>query len=371
MVSIKWALTNSCNLNCKTCYNADLRNIKDNINIKTLIPIFDEMKNMFVDEFQILGGEPLLYADLESFLIESKKRNIRTSITTNGILLSNNLNILKYIDKLTISLDGPEASINDFIRGSGNYDIVVNTFELIKKSNPNIKLIISSVLHKLAIDNLPKYITFLDNYPMIDEISFSLPSIEGNAKLQENSIWVDNEYYIKYISDFASIMPQKYSSKFHISGSNILKWKIDQEFKTNFLRISNDFCMGASLTYYIDSDGIVYPCNQPKGIKYFRQMHSYEILKLENNIMNSKYFDIISDKKYQLFFEFVRDKNYKMHRNPRNIICDKCYFYKNNLCATKCPLDEVETLLDFCQKISKDDKQIMNRIDCFYSRGSL
>lgn len=140
-------VSHDCNLRCKYCFasTGDFgtgRLIMDFETAKKAIDFVIERsgsrRNIEVDFF---GGEPLMAMDTVKRTVEYARsietdagKNFRFTITTNGVLLSDE--IIEYINSemsnVVLSLDG-RPEINDAMRktvsGSGSYEIIVPKFK--------------------------------------------------------------------------------------------------------------------------------------------------------------------------------------------------------------------------------------------------
>jgi len=140
-------IAHDCNLRCKYCFahTGDFGGKRSVMSIETakasidwLIKMSGNRRNLEVDFF---GGEPLMgwetvVATVEyARSIENKHgKNFRFTITTNGILLSDDK--IEYINRemsnVVLSLDG-RKSVNDSMRptpnGGGSFDIIVPKFK--------------------------------------------------------------------------------------------------------------------------------------------------------------------------------------------------------------------------------------------------
>lgn len=141
-------ISNTCNLNCKYCFNQikndtvmDINYIKSKI--REVVDYFKDIKRFYID---LSGkGEPLLnypiiikIADYCKFLSKKNNKNIIVSFVTNGTLL--NKKIINRLQKKNIlfgiSLDGNKDS-HDYYRkdkiGKPTYDLIMKNIEMIKK----------------------------------------------------------------------------------------------------------------------------------------------------------------------------------------------------------------------------------------------
>ena len=98
-------ITNICNLNCKFC--PETNRVKKTISTQDFETIISKIHNYTDIVYLHVKGEPLLHNNLKEILDIISKYNIKTNITTNGILLKNKLDIIKNtnsINQLNISL---------------------------------------------------------------------------------------------------------------------------------------------------------------------------------------------------------------------------------------------------------------------------
>ena len=131
-------VTNSCNLNCKTC----IRNIWDEkesfISKKTFTNILKSIVEITPLPTVFIGGfgEPLNHPDILEMVAELKKLNVTVEFITNGILLNKKIS-LKLIelelDRLWVSIDGatPESYLD--IRLGSNLPLVLSNLKELQK----------------------------------------------------------------------------------------------------------------------------------------------------------------------------------------------------------------------------------------------
>lgn len=131
--------TKKCNLSCRTCIQHELqkKNVAE-LTDEEFIRIVREAIEWGVAIFYIGGGgEPLLRHDLVIKLIELIKENRRGgSLTTNSTLLRESdleKMVLMGWDDIHISIDGPTAEINDYLRGSGTFEKAVRALGWLNK----------------------------------------------------------------------------------------------------------------------------------------------------------------------------------------------------------------------------------------------
>lgn len=135
---IQWHIIDRCNLRCKHCYQ-DTFSKERELDIYGLKEVVDNL--MFTMEkwgakldIAITGGEPLLkkeFFDLVSYMASFDSLG-DLSLITNGTLLSQHwkeLERLRKLKEIKISLDGITAETNDWIRGEGTFSIVMENIK--------------------------------------------------------------------------------------------------------------------------------------------------------------------------------------------------------------------------------------------------
>lgn len=144
---LRLAVTDRCNLRCQYCMPAqgvDIVNRKELLTYKEMYRITRVLSELGVDKVRLTGGEPFVRKDfmrfLESLSFNDKLEEI--NITTNGALISDhikNLEELK-IKSINLSIDSLHKEKFTEITRRDVYDKVLNTLNLLEKSNLNLKL---------------------------------------------------------------------------------------------------------------------------------------------------------------------------------------------------------------------------------------
>src|ERR1022692_2885761 len=109
-----------CNLKCLHCYSTSGPREVDDLDRHLLLGAIRDAACEGYNVVSVSGGEPLLYSGLPELLHQAKQLGLRTTVTTNGILLNRRrLSMLGgLIDLVAISIDGMPESHNR-LRDSG------------------------------------------------------------------------------------------------------------------------------------------------------------------------------------------------------------------------------------------------------------
>lgn len=111
--------TRKCNLSCLHCYSQSSPREHGALDIRLLGEAVTAAASEGYNTVSLSGGEPLLYAPLRELLQHARACGMRTTVTTNGMLLTpRNIERLRdVVDVLAISIDGVPTSHNR-IRGN-------------------------------------------------------------------------------------------------------------------------------------------------------------------------------------------------------------------------------------------------------------
>lgn len=131
---VVWNCTRTCNLNCVHCYaNSDCSKYDGELNLDEAKDFIEDLASFKVPVVLFSGGEPLIRKDIFNILEHTSKYNIRSTISTNGTLLTKevcrdlkNLNVgyvgvsLDGIGERHDSFRGVNGSFNKALEGIGN-----------------------------------------------------------------------------------------------------------------------------------------------------------------------------------------------------------------------------------------------------------
>ncbi len=123
-------LTLRCNARCTFC---DLWEKADAplADTETVLQNIRQIRAAGVRIIDFTGGEPLLHPDLPLFLAEAKRRRLKTTVTTNGMLYPKRAEKLRgLIDLFHISIDGASSETHNRLRGIDCYDKAIESIEL-------------------------------------------------------------------------------------------------------------------------------------------------------------------------------------------------------------------------------------------------
>jgi MoaA/NifB/PqqE/SkfB family radical SAM enzyme len=160
------SIAEQCNLKCTGCYAREIAQCKDysserQLSAEVWNDIFCQASYLGISFHLLAGGEPLLRKDV--LIFASKIKDTVFPIFTNGTLLDE-----EYLDlfdtnrnlKLFFSLEG-DKELTDARRGSGTFDAVINSMQLLQSRNITFGASITVTAHNLSLITSDIYIDML------------------------------------------------------------------------------------------------------------------------------------------------------------------------------------------------------------------
>lgn len=319
-------VVHDCNLKCKYCF-ADEGEYRGKREIMTLDVakraldfLISQSGPRYNIEVDLFGGEPLMAFSMIKQLVEyarsiEKKvnKNIRFTLTTNGLLLNDE--IIEYLNKnmknIILSIDG-RKEVNDRMRptavGTGSYDIIVNKIKkLVDNREEGQEYYVRGTYTHQNLD-------FSNDFLHLADKGFKEISLEPVVIKDNDDIAIRFEDLEQIYDEYNKIY-------------RYLKNSIDEGKKINFyhynINLQGGPCVykrvsacGAGFEYIaITPSGDIYPCHQFVGKREF-------IIGNINDLSKDKI------REPQLVSEFKEANIYKKED------CNKCWarFYCSGGC---------------------------------------
>lgn len=328
--------TNSCNLKCRSCWQRDREGHSGAPNNPAEIPdqklcdIVRQASELGVRCVELTGGgEPLVRKSAAAQIIkEIKNRSMIGWMTSNGTLFTPE--IIKLMiesgwDKLTISLDGPDAMTNDFLRPpSGSFEKVTDTLSLFHKYKKILdkdlpEITFNVVVSKYNVNKLSEIILLASRYA-VRGVTFEPIKILSNecSQLLVNF----EEEYSRTMKELekAQLCAYKNNIFTNIDGlmrapelikysGKLLSGMPAEAFNSKESKLLNVSCIEPWFHIYLEADGNVRPCCVNPGFG--------------ENIYNKSLKDIWFGEKFSSFRNAIISRNYPLSCNKcnANLIC--------------------------------------------------
>lgn len=291
-------VAHDCNLKCKYCFAAqgDFGGEKELMSFEVgkaaidyLIANSGSRKNLEIDFF---GGEPLMNFEVVKQLVDYGRsiekdynKNIRFTITTNGVLLNDE--IIDYINEnmhnVVLSLDG-RKEINDNMRPTlndkGSYDITLPRFKkLVEKRAKDKYYYIRGTFTRDNLDFSKDVMHFAD-------LGFKLTSVEPVVGDESNPYALREEDLPKIFEEYERFAVEYADRQLQGDGFKFFHFMIDlNQGPCVIKRITG--CGAGNEYLSVTPNGDIYPCHQFVGNEEFKMANIFdEEIVLPENLKN-------------------------------------------------------------------------------------
>ncbi len=291
-------VAHDCNLKCKYCFAAqgDFGGEKELMSFEVgkaaidyLIANSGSRKNLEIDFF---GGEPLMNFEVVKQLVDYGRsvekdynKNIRFTITTNGVLLNDE--IIDYINEnmhnVVLSLDG-RKEVNDNMRPTlndkGSYDITLPQFKkLVEKRAKDKYYYIRGTFTRDNLDFSKDVMHFAD-------LGFKLTSVEPVVGDESNPYALREEDLPKIFEEYEKFAVEYADRQLQGDGFKFFHFMIDlNQGPCVIKRITG--CGAGNEYLSVTPNGDIYPCHQFVGNEEFKMANIFdEEIVLPENLKN-------------------------------------------------------------------------------------
>lgn len=241
-ITVKFYLTNRCNLVCNYCVFAD-RISADELGFEQAKIILNKLKSMKVKALALTGGEPTYSRCFEEF---SKYASglFDLGLITNGVIYPYNLEYFKWI---RVSLDTCNHSTYKKMKGRDKYFQVVGNIERMVKEKRDKKLKTTLGVQMVVTE---------DNYK---EIMYMLPFVEEMGVDYFQFRPVENKEYpepiLKRIRETKQFIREFRKNKIKIIDSEYKWQEIEKGYKKSY-----PGCPGLDFIGAVDAKGNYFHC---------------------------------------------------------------------------------------------------------------
>lgn len=260
-----------CNINCVMCDGNPRQKLFTKETgfmslelFKNIVDQFIELSGKNLRRIDFRGtGEPLLNQDLPEMIAYGVTNNLMIGVTTNGMLLTEDLSrklIEDGLATLTLSIESVNQKIYEAIRRGSKWDVIraniIRFSQLIKELNSGCKIQINTVLSDKTITEIENIIRFGAN---IGADNVSLLNIEVGSVTDNEAFYAQEKMHGKGRIELQKLFDQ---------------WtKLAGTVKAKLYLPPIDACADKSCVFnysgpMITCDGLVFPCCRMQDIKY-------------------------------------------------------------------------------------------------------
>ncbi len=242
----------ACNLSCRHCYiNPEQHGIRtlDRETMAAWLALFARPGTP--SNLIFLGGEPTLHPDLAFGIERARELGFSVTVDSNGYLFHDLLERTspELLDYLSFSLDGPDAAINDPLRGQGVFEVCVANLRKAVAMGYRVSVIYT--VSSRNIDHLERMVPLLDELGVrrffIQVIGLRGKTAQDGKAGSESGWQVDPAHWLRVVPEVARAAATR---GIHVT------------FPKVFLDPGETFeCAGlAADNYFIFPNGRVYRC---------------------------------------------------------------------------------------------------------------
>jgi Fe-coproporphyrin III synthase len=273
-----------CNCRCKMC---DIWKTTDaqELTVEDLDRQMESIERLQVRWVVLSGGEPLMHSSLWSLVDFLRARQIRITLLSSGLLLARYAaSIVKYVDDVIISLDGP-AQVHDSIRGvPGAFEITAAGIAAILACDPGFRISARCTVQRANFRHLCDTVDTARRL-RVNSISFLAADLDSAAFARPNGWPLERKASVALepgdIADLETEIEALISRREYggfVSESPAKLRRITRHFRAALGELSAEapICNAPWNSAVVEADGTVRPCffQRPIGhLKSGRQLH--------------------------------------------------------------------------------------------------
>ena len=219
--TLQWHITQTCDLNCRHCYDRSDRNA---MTLDQAIGVLDDLydfcreHNVF-GQVSFTGGNPVLYPYFDRLYSETADRGFMTALLGNPAPRSRieKMLVVQKPEFYQVSLEGLKAH-NDFIRGNGNFEKVLDFLRLLGELG-----VYRMVMLTLTRDNLDQVLELAERLRGMTELfTFNrLATVGRGAELSA----VPPEEFPDFLARYMDAAEANPCMGFKDNLFNLLRWQ--------------------------------------------------------------------------------------------------------------------------------------------------
>ncbi len=266
---VAWELTRSCNLACVHCRaSAERGPYPGELTTDECLRVMDEIASFSKPVIILTGGEPLLRPDIFDLAKYGTTQGLRMVMATNGTLFTEGI-VQKMkasgIQRISISLDGPDAETHDaFRRVKGSFEGSLKGIEMAKKGG--LEFQINTTITQANLRLIPEILNLAVGLGAVAHHIFLLvPTGRGKGLKDQEISALDYEKTLHWFYDQIDKVPLQLKATCAPHYYRIVRQQSKKEGKKLASRESGldamtRGCLGGTSFCFISHVGQVQPC---------------------------------------------------------------------------------------------------------------
>jgi len=267
---IFWELTKKCNLSCLHC-RAEAEDIDYSGELSTTQArkLIDDISEFASPILVLTGGEPLYREDLFDIAEYAKSRDLRVALATNGTLVDDDIaGKIKAsgIDRVSISIDGPDSRSHDSFRGVENaFNGAINGVRSLIKKGVDVQF--NTTVTKRNVDHIEDILKLAEKEGVCAHHLFMLVPVGCGIEIAESDMISSEKYEetLNWFYDRSKNTEMEFKATCAPHYYRIIRQRAKQEgrklsFETDGMAAMTRGCLAGSGVCFISHRGDVQPC---------------------------------------------------------------------------------------------------------------
>jgi MoaA/NifB/PqqE/SkfB family radical SAM enzyme len=268
LLSASLYLTHRCNLRCLYC-SSPYRNTPE-LGTTEWRAVIDELARLGCRRVGILGGEPLLRADVGELIDHVRARGMACVLTSNGLMVPRRIEELRGLSTLVLSLDAPGPA-NDAQRGAGVFAAVQRALAAARAADIPVKL--NAVMSARTAPHLDALLAFCEAHDLhvtVNVMRSGAPDLWHQAatlRAEDSAIRQLLERLAGLARDNPRLLFSEVTYRYAMRWGDYARdrYEEDELPATDPRRRDGPRCQAGRYYLSIDPDGSAYPCVATAG----------------------------------------------------------------------------------------------------------
>lgn len=248
--SVCWNITSRCNDNCLFCYRD--RDSRD-MDFERQKIIVEKIAGSGIRKVTFAGGEPLMVDRLRDLILYAKQKGLIVSLTTNGILMTDEWLefCVRNLDWITFSLDGADEKTQTAMgRNPGHTERTRGLLEKIKNTDmKRCRVKLNTVVSRVNQDYVTDIADWVLGYSVSRWKLFQFVPLRGSAREHGERFFISDESFARTVEKVRQLMGEE-GQRVAVSGRENIESAYFVIFPNGDIRIStglNDQLMGNAI----------------------------------------------------------------------------------------------------------------------------
>jgi len=259
----QFSVTNRCTAKCTYCYARYYAREHPELPTADALRVIDELTHAGARRISLVGGEPLVRADIADLVRRVKERGAECALTTNGDLVEKRLDACRQLDLLSVSLDGAQEG-HDANRGKGSFERVMRAIRIARSEGIPVQA--STVVARATLGDLDFLVAMAQEYGFCLSFIPLINQTQPDGKQPIADLMATPEEYRRY---FAGVVARKragapilFAAKLYDFVRRWPDFSADKFMGPQRPSFHHFRCNAGRYSVLVDANGDVYPCAQ-------------------------------------------------------------------------------------------------------------